>query len=456
MMNLDKYLAKLSALKVAPKGDKCVSILKAKGRVLSENITCKIPIPRFDNSAMDGYAVRFERGTNPYKSYKIKGSIFAGDSREYILQKNDSFAIMTGAKVPKNCDCVVQKEKVEIQGERVILRDTPQKNQCIKFCGEDFKKGEILLKKGAVLDSNAIGILATQGISKVRVKKRVQIIIFGSGNEIAPLDSPLKNNQIYDINSHFIRANFGNLNCKIKYGGILGDSHKTLESALKKAAQKYDIIITSGGVSVGEKDYIHAVLGKMGAEILTDGINIKPGRPVVLSRYESTKCKGRESNANLNANFNTNRGADFRANLNVNRNESFILSLPGNPIGAFLQSYFCLPILVAKFSGIKFKDFDSLLQSTEMPNGADFKATKKTAHIMLGNVRDSQFFAFNGGKYQGAQVAPLLKSSALAIIQNKDFVQKGKMIRILPYKVRFNNPKDSYKSRKIQSTKLSK
>lgn len=408
MMNLDKYLELLSGLKVAHKGEKRISILKAKGRILSENITCKIPIPRFDNSAMDGYAIRFEKGANPYKSYKIKGSIFAGDSSEYILQKNDAFCIMTGAKVPKNCDCIVQKEKVTIRGNEAILQEKPFKNQCIKFCGEDFKKGEILLKKGAVLDSNAIGILATQGISKVCVKKRVQIIIFGSGNEIAPLDSKLKNNQIYDINSHFIRANFGELNCKIKYGGILGDSAKTLKSALKKAVQKYDIIITSGGVSVGDKDYIHAVLEKIGAEILNDGINIKPGRPVVLSKF------------------------------GMNHKECFILSLPGNPIGAFLQSYFCLPILVAKFSGIVFRDFDSLLESHEIPNSADFRTTKGTAHIMLGAIKKgkngAEFVAFNGGKYQGAQVAPLLQSSALAIIQNKDFVKKGEIIRILPYK----------------------
>lgn len=408
MMSLDKYLEFLSGLKVAHKGEKRISILKAKGRILRENISCKIPIPRFDNSAMDGYAIRFEKGANPYKSYKIKGSIFAGDSSEYILQKNDAFCIMTGAKVPKNCDCIVQKEKVTIRGNEAILQEKPFKNQCIKFCGEDFKKGEILLKKGAVLDSNAIGILATQGISKVRVKKRVQIIIFGSGNEIAPLDSKLKNNQIYDINSHFIRANFGELNCKIKYGGILGDSAKTLKSALKKAAQKYDIIITSGGVSVGDKDYIHAVLEKIGAEILNDGINIKPGRPVVLSKF------------------------------GMNRKDCFILSLPGNPIGAFLQSYFCLPILMAKFSGIAFRDFDSLLESHEMPNSADFRTTKGTAHIMLGSVSDSQFVAFNGGKYQGAQVAPLLQSNALAIIQNKDFVKKGEIIRILPYKAQIN------------------
>lgn len=410
MVDLQKYLANLSALKIANDalvGEKRISILNAKGRILSENIVCKIPIPRFDNSAMDGYALRFERNETPYKSYDIKGSIFAGDSGEYILQKNDTFNIMTGAKVPKNCDFVIQKEKVEIRENSVILKESPKKNQCIKFSGEDFKKGEILLKKGTLLDSSAIGILATQGISKVAIKKRVKIIIFGSGNEIAPLDSPLKNNQIYDINSHFIRANFGHLNCKIKYGGILSDSPKTLRSALKNATKKYNIIITSGGVSVGEKDYIHGILRDLGAKILADGINIKPGRPVVLSTLQN----------------------------------SFILSLPGNPIGAFLQSYFALPILVAKFSRIAFNGFDSLLESRKVANGADFKSTNGTAQIMLGTIKDStkgaEFFAFHSGKYQGAQVAPLLKSDTLAIITNKDFVKKGEMISVLPYKVRF-------------------
>lgn len=410
MVDLQKYLANLSAIKIANDalvGEKYISILKAKGRILTENIVCKIPIPRFDNSAMDGYALHFKKGETPYKSYDIKGSIFAGDSNEHILQKNDTFSIMTGAKVPKNCDCVIQKEKVEIHGNSVILKESPKKNQCIKFSGDDFKKGEILLKKGTLLDSTAIGILATQGISKVAVKKRVKIIIFGSGNEIAPLDSPLKNNQIYDINSHFIRANFEHLNCKIKYGGILSDSPKTLRSTLKNATKKYNIIITSGGVSVGEKDYIHGILRDLDAKILADSINIKPGRPVVLSTLQN----------------------------------SFILSLPGNPIGAFLQSYFALPILVAKFSGIEFNDFDSLLKSRKVANGTDFKSTNGTAQIMLGTITDgakgTEFFAFNSGKYQGAQVAPLLKSDTLAIITNKDFVKKGEMIRVLPYKVQF-------------------
>lgn len=405
MENLNSYLRKLNALNITPKGDKRVCITKAQGRILSENIVCKIAIPRFDNSAMDGYAIRLNKN-KPYESYVIKGEIFAGDSKDYALKDNDAFYIATGAKVPKNCDCVIQKELVEIKDNALFLKAIPAKNQCIKLRGEDFKEGEILLKKGEILDSNNIGILAMQGISKVMVRKKVKIIIFGSGDEVARLNNPLKDNQIYDINSHFIRTNFSHLNCKIKYGGILNDNVKIIESHIKKALKKYDIIITSGGVSVGERDYIHRTLQTLKAEILADSINIKPGRPVVLSTLQN----------------------------------KFILNLPGNPIGAFLQSYFCLPILVAKFSTLRYKRAESPLKSFEIPNGADFKISKNTTHIFLGNIKNNAFFAFNNAKYQGAQIAPLLKSSVFAVIENfsdKSCVKKGEIIRIFTIKPKF-------------------
>lgn len=405
MENLNSYLRKLNALNITPKGDKRVYITKAQGRILSEDIVCKIAIPRFDNSAMDGYAIRLNKN-KPYESYAIKGEIFAGDSKNYALKDNEAFYIATGARVPKNCDCVIQKELIEIKDNALFLRAIPAKNQCIKLRGEDFKKGEILLKRGKILDSSDIGILAMQGISKVSVRKKVKIIIFGSGDEVARLDTPLKNNQIYDINSHFIRANFRHLNCKITYGDIIKDNAKALESTLKNALKKYDIIITSGGVSVGERDYIHRILQSLKAEILADSINIKPGRPVVLSTLQ----------------------------------DKFILNLPGNPIGAFLQSYFCLSILVAKFSDLNHKIAESPLKSLEIPNGADFKVSKNTTHIILGNIKDDAFFAFNNAKYQGAQIAPLLKSSVFAVIENfsdKSCVKKGEKVRIFPIKPKF-------------------
>lgn len=389
MQELKAYLLMLSFLKLKQVKHKKIPLLKALNRILSSDIKANIDIPRFDSSAMDGYAIQLG-----YESYEVKGSIYAGDNIKCELKNNEAYKIMTGAKVPSNTQAIVPKELVEIKDNKLILRTKAFLNQCIKFAGEDFKKGQILLKKGQILDANAIGILASQGFSQVSVEEKVKIIIFGSGNEISNLDSTLGEMQIYDINSYFLKSIFSRLNCNITYGGILGDDMEYLSATIKKAAKKYDIIITSGGVSVGDKDYIHKVLSNLGAEILADGIDIKPGRPVVLSKL----------------------------------NDSIILSLPGNPIGAFLQARICLPILIQKFSGIK-----PNLGAKMAINEIAFATNKNTSHIILGNLVGNKFKAFNNAKYQGSQISPLLRSNAMAIFANKEVIKENEEIMVLEF-----------------------
>lgn len=389
MQGLKTYLSMLSFLKLKQVRNQKVPLLKALNRILSSDVKANVNIPRFNSSAMDGYAILLG-----YESYKIKGSIYAGDSVKCRLNSNEAYKIMTGAKVPSNTQAIIPKELVEVEGDKLILRTKAFLNQCIKFAGEDFKKGEILLKKGQILDANAIGILASQGFSQISVKERVKIIIFGSGNEISNLDSTLGEMQIYDINSYFLKSIFSRLNCNITYGGILNDDIECLSTAIKEANKKYDIIITSGGVSVGDKDYIHKVLSSLGAEILADSIDIKPGRPVVLSKLQ----------------------------------DSIILSLPGNPMGAFLQARICLPILIQKFSGIK----PSLGVKVAI-NEIAFTTNKNTSHIILGNLVDNKFRVFNNAKYQGSQIAPLLRSNAMAIFANKEVIKENEEIMVLEF-----------------------
>lgn len=393
MQELKAYLAMLQSLKLRELKSKEVPLLKALNRILDCNIKANINIPSFNSSAMDGYAIMLGA-----KSYLIKGEIYAGDNANITLKNNEAYKIMTGAKVPKNAQAIIPKELVEVQDNKLVLKTKPFLNQCIKFAGEDFKKGQILLKKGQILDSNAIAMLASQGISKVSVRKKVKIIIFGSGNELASVDSKLKNMQIYDINSYFIKSAFSRLNCNITYSGILSDDIDSLSSAIKNATKKYDIIITSGGVSVGDKDYIHSVLDNLKANILANGINIKPGRPVVLSQLKN----------------------------------SIILSLPGNPIGAFIQARICLPLLIQKFSGVKLN-----LGARVASNASNFKVNKNTSHIIFGNLVDNKFQAFNNAKYQGSQVAPLLKSNTMAIFSNKELVKKNEKIMVLDFEPYF-------------------
>lgn len=394
MLNLGDFFIFLKNLKVAQKGEEEIKLSSALNRILSQNIKSKYNIPRFDNSAMDGYAIRIG-----FDEYKLKDSAFAGDKTNLEINNNEAIKITTGAKIPKNTQAVIPKEYIKLDNDKLILEISPKMNQCIKFEGEDYKSGEIILSSGSLLNAQNIALLASQGINKIKVKKKIKIIIFGSGNEIANINAKLDENQIYDINSYFIKSILSNLNCKIKYGGILSDKTKIIQNKIKKALDKYDIIITSGGVSMGEKDYMHKVLQNINADILLDSTNIKPGRPVIFSK----------------------------------KNDRFILSLPGNPIAAFIQCTLFLPLLIQKFNGS-----DNLyLKPIIAINKNEFKTSKNTSHIILGHYEDGYFQAYNDGKYQGAQIAPLLKSNAFTIIDNKDSIKKDTKIKIISYMPHF-------------------
>lgn len=405
MSEFSEFINRLWALKLASNGSKKVALKKAKNRILAKDIICKYNIPRFDNSAMDGFALILG-----HEKYNIKGSIFAGDLSEICVKNNDAFLITTGAKIPQNANAIAQQEIVEINRGELRIKNEIKPNQHIKFCGEDFKKGEILLKKGAILNAQNIGILSSQGIKKVCVQKKIKIAIFSSGNEIVNLNSKLQGTQIYDINSHFLRAAFAHYPCKIIYSGILKDNKKIVKSALESALKKYDIIITSGGASGGQKDYMCEVLESLGGEMLLNGLNIKPGRPIRLAKF----------------------------------GEKFILCLPGNPIGAFMNAILSLPILIYKKLGSNY----IYPRAIEAINANDLNIKNNTAHFILGHFDGRKFWAFNAGKYQASQIKPLFQSNAIAIFQENEnhapagyFIntnaKMGAKIRIILYECEF-------------------
>ncbi len=390
MANLDDFFNLLETLKIKPKKNKKVKLKNALNRISSKDIKSKYNIPRYNNSAMDGYAIKLG-----FNEYIIKDAVFAGDKKNTNINNNEAIQVTTGARIPANTQAVIPKEHTKVVNNKLILEVSPNINQCIKFKGEDYKSDETIIYNGTKLKAQHIALLASQGINKIKVKKKVKIIIFSTGNEITDINKKLNENQIYDINSYLIRSIFTTLNCKIKYGGILSDNKEIIKNKIQESISKYDIIITSGGVSVGEKDYMHEVLNDIGVNILLDSINIKPGRPVILST----------------------------------KNNKLVLSLPGNPIAAFIQSMLHLPILIQKFN----RGNNLYLKPITAINKSDFKVTNNTSHIILGKYENGEFLAYNNGKYQGAQIAPLLKSNSFAIINNKDMVKKDSKIKIILY-----------------------
>lgn len=395
MLNIGDFFNLINNIKIKAKSSEYVSLNNAIGRILTNDIICKYNIPRFDNSAMDGYAIK-----SGYHSYDIIDSTFAGDNRVIDINNNEACKINTGSRIPNGADCVVQQELVKISNNIFQLDVNPQVGLNIKFKGEDFKEGSILLSKGSRIDSKGIALLASQGINNVEVNKTPKIIIFGSGDEIVPLDifgskkGILNNNQLFDTNSIFLQSIFRDF-C-FEYGGVIRDNKNEILNTLKNAIGKYDIIITIGGASVGSKDYIYNTLKELGANIIVNGLNIKPGKPLKLSSIDNT----------------------------------YILSLPGNPIASFVTSMLILPHIATRFSGGSacYLSYDIAVNKTY------FKLKHNVCNIVLGNIRNGEFVIFNNGKYQNSSLLPLMFSNSFAIFNNSvEEVLSEDKIKVISY-----------------------
>ncbi|MCK5561166.1 MAG: molybdenum cofactor biosynthesis protein [Thermoplasmata archaeon] len=264
-----------------------IGITSALNRVLSEDIKGQIAIPPFDRSAMDGYIVKAKDtyGSTQFKPANLKciGNIHAGAERHKVkITKGKCAQIATGAVVPGGADAVVMVEDTERAGNSVKIYEPVHPGQNISNKGEDIRKGEVILKEGSILKVSKIGVLAALGISKINVYNKPKIAIIPTGNEVAELAQPLKKGQVYDINSYtlynLILENGGE---PIKFN-IVEDTYQELSSTLKMAL-KYDVIIFTGGSSVGEKDLLVNIIEDAG-EVLFHGVQIKPGKPTLCGK----------------------------------------------------------------------------------------------------------------------------------------------------------------------------
>ncbi|MFH1031570.1 MAG: gephyrin-like molybdotransferase Glp [Chloroflexota bacterium] len=265
-----------------------VDIDDALNRVLAEDIIATSSIPPFDRAAMDGYAVKaedtFYAGQFKPKILSVVGDIHAGETPPSGIKKGECIQIATGAMMPAGADAVVMVEDTEREGGKVKIFKSTYPKANVGKKGEDIKKGETILKEGFFLDAGKIGVFASQGIKRVKVYEKPKVAVLPSGEEIVELGKKLKQGQIYDINSHtvasVVKANGG---IPIPFG-VVGDTLKELKTSLTEAL-KSDLIIISGGSSVGERDLLVKVIEDWG-QILFHGIQVKPGKPTIFAMME--------------------------------------------------------------------------------------------------------------------------------------------------------------------------
>lgn len=268
-----------------------VELNKAGGRILAQDMVAEFNNPPFDRSPVDGYACKAEdlAGASPEYPVRLKvmEEIDAGQYSERVVEHGQAVRIMTGAAIPKGCDCCIYQERTDY-GEDFVEIYTEQKqwdNYC--FAGEDFKKGTTLLKKGTHIGYVEAAVMAGMGAAKAPVYRRPKVVLLTTGDEVVEPGNPLPAGKIYNSNMTMLSSRMRELGMEPFYMEAVKDDPQIMSERLKEAAKQADMIITTGGVSVGKKDIMHESLGRINAERIFWRVKMKPGMPTLFSVYES-------------------------------------------------------------------------------------------------------------------------------------------------------------------------
>lgn len=270
------------------------------GLILSEDVYALLDMPPFSRSAQDGYALCSKdsigaTGENPVK-LKVTGKIYAGDHLDVQVRPGEAVRIMTGAMVPVGADCVLRQEDTD-EGEDVVQIYKEVEPSCsICFKGEEYKKGHTLLHAGTKIDAAALAVASGNGIMELPVYRRVKAAVVSSGSEVVEPGTPLTPGKIYNTNTVYMKARLHQLGAQVMMSRTVGDELEIMEEALKEAANQAELVITTGGVSVGQKDLTEEALLSIGAEILFHGIAIKPGMPTLAAEKDGVLFIGLSGN----------------------------------------------------------------------------------------------------------------------------------------------------------------
>jgi molybdopterin molybdotransferase len=285
-LRVDKACEAIRSCLVPVTGIERVATRSALGRVLAEDIVPAIDVPAHDNSAMDGYALRAADLLAGDTALKEAGTALAGKKFAGTLGAGECVRVMTGAVMPAGADTVVIQEIVRSENGKVVVPAGQKKGQNVRYAGEDLKTGVAVLKAGHVVRPAELGLIASLGIAEVMVRRRLRVAFFSTGDELASVGSPLAEGQVYDSNRYTLYGMLARLGVEILDMGVVKDDPALLEAALRTAATNADAIITSGGVSVGEADFVKGMMAKLG-EVLFWKIAMRPGRPMAFGRIDA-------------------------------------------------------------------------------------------------------------------------------------------------------------------------
>ncbi len=408
LRSLDDALAELLSAAQALGGEQSVSTFEADRRVLAQDVGSPLDVPGFDNSQMDGYALRSADVRKAGVVLQVTQRIPAGHFGE-VLQPMSAARIFTGAPMPSGADCVVmQEECTALADGRVMVNTLPQPGQWVRLRGEDVKQGHVALRRGELLSPAALGLAASLGQDTLRVTPRVKVALFSTGDElvmpgqVAPQE--MQPGAIYNSNRFFLRALLLRAGCEVTDLGIVPDQREATLQALQSAAQAHDLILTSGGVSVGEEDHIKPAVQQLGSLDLWS-ISMKPGKPFAYGRVHRASSGS---------------GAEF----------AHFVGLPGNPVSSFVTFLLLVRPMLAKLHG----QLGELNAIHSIAMRADFTGARAD--------KRREFLRARCNAQGGLDLFPNQNSSVLTSVVWADglidvpagqIIQQGDLVRFIPF-----------------------
>lgn len=296
MLSIDDAVARLTSSIRAIEEIETVSIAAASQRVLARDVFAPVSLPPFTSSAMDGYAIKTSETSGAGSTFQVIGTSFAG--KPYDSPVKSAYAavrIFTGAAVPEWSDAVVLQEDVVRDEETITLKEAPASGDNIRLIGHDVQKEELLLPQGTKLGAFDVSWLAACGVAAVDVVRRIRVALFSTGDELQDPGQPLSPGQIYDSNRTALKELLSSKPVDIEDLGRLPDDPTIIEEAISKVFNNVDVIVTSGGVSVGDADYVRPVIEKLG-ELTFWNVALKPGKPIAVGWIEKTLFLGLPGN----------------------------------------------------------------------------------------------------------------------------------------------------------------
>lgn len=368
-----------------------IELQDAFNRILQEDIFAETDMPPFHKSAMDGFACHLQDIGN---ELEILETIQAGMISKKMVGKNQCSKIMTGAPVPAGCDCVFKVEDSENIGKNRVRCTNPKTQKNICYQGEDYKSGELLIKKGTIINVSQMAVLAGVGKVKIKVTALPKISLIATGSELVEPHEKPKNGKIRNSNASQIISQLRKLNIEVKYSGLAKDNYQNLTQLFNQTFKSFDYVIFTGGASVGDFDFIPEILKNQGFNILWNNTGIKPGNPMTFSKKDNKYCFG----------------------------------LSGNPVSSMVQFEMIAKPTIYKLLGANYQPF-----RIKAPLSFDFKQRNADRLILKPVIIDEnglvKSIPFNGS----AHINALVFANALMEIQiGQNEIMKGELVYVRP------------------------